>query len=256
MFAIERQRMIKKLLTQNQHVSVTELRLALNVSEVTIRRDLEKLENEQFLMRTHGGAVIRSASTALPAGSFMEPAERAVEAVRPIAGLAVDMVQNGSIIYLDGGPICRAMAQQLTGKQNVIVLTCSLHIATLLLNRPGIQVIIPGGEVYPSGTIYSPSIHSTFNTMHIGIAFFEPAGFSGSGFTVRDHMTGSLLQAVGSISDQSVFLCDPQAYGSISFFQVGELKQADSIITAAEIDSSFRQTCLNEHIKLFTAYSL
>ena len=61
MFAIERQRMIKQLLNQNKHVSVAELSCCLNVSEVTIRRDLEKLEGERFLMRTHGGAVLHGA---------------------------------------------------------------------------------------------------------------------------------------------------------------------------------------------------
>lgn len=248
--------MIKKLLKQNRHVSVTELSLCLNVSEVTIRRDLEKLESERFLMRTHGGAVIRDDSSPAPMEEYLDLPETTGDSVQQIARLGADLIQDGSIIYLDGGPISMAIARLLSDKQDLIVLTCSMPVATELSKIPTLRTIIPGGQVFPSGLIYGPNTHSTFNTLHVGTAFIEPTGFSCSGFTVREQNMNPLIQAIGQISDRVIFLCSPQAYGHISFFHIGSLSLADSILTAVEVDDTFKDACLRSQIKLFTAYDL
>ena len=153
MFAIERQRMIKQLLSQHRHVSVAELSCCLNVSEVTIRRDLEKLEGERFLMRTHGGAVLLDPDSGEPAAQMDEGALRAGDGIDEIADLAVSMIADNDIIYLGSGAVSDAIAQRLSGKRNLIVLTCSLPVAAELYKNRDLQVIIPGGAVSPTGLL-------------------------------------------------------------------------------------------------------
>jgi len=255
MFAIERQRMIKNLLLQNRHVTVTELSDCLNVSEVTIRRDLEKLENEQFLMRTHGGAVVREHSADVSAGIVAtESAEQDSNYIQQIASLAAGMVHEGSIIYLGSGMIPMAMIPELAEKQDLIALTCSLPTAAALYKNRNIQVILPGGSVLPNGMLYGPGVQATLESMHVGTAFIEVSGFNNKGFTVRDQETCSLVQQIGQISDRLVFLCPAQAYGHISVFRIGNLTLADSIVTTADIDPAFKAACAKNSVKLYTAF--
>ncbi len=257
MFAIERQRMIKKLLQENDHVSVAELSCCLNVSEVTIRRDLEKLEGERFLMRTHGGAVLLDSAGNAPlpereAGQFPELHGSSGD----IAALAAQMAPDAGVIYLGSGPASDAVVPLLSQKQDLIVLTCSLPMAAALYRLRNLRVIIPGGTVLPSGLIYGNSVQETLETMHIGTAFIEADGFNARGFTARDQDFCALVRSIGRISDNVVFLCTAEAYGHISFFNIGDLTLADSIITTAEIDDSFKEACADRHIRLYTTYSL
>ncbi len=256
MLAIERQWMIKNLLLQNLHVTVTELSDSLNVSEVTIRRDLEKLEKERFLMRTHGGAVIRDGSVHMYAE---KPAAESLEQdtdnyVRQIASLAADIVQDGNIIYLGSGTITAAMAQELEDKRDLIVLTRSLPCASALYKNRNIQVILMGGTVSHNGVLYGPGMLSSLETMHAGTAFLEVSGFNDDGFTARDQDTCSLIGVIEKICDNLVFLCPANAYGHISVFRIGALDMADCIVTTADIDPAFKEACASSNVKLFTAF--
>lgn len=256
MFAIERHRMIKQLLVQNKHVSVAELSCCLNVSEVTIRRDLEKLEGERFLMRTHGGAVLMDSDGGNAALQMSDDFNAAGEGIHQIADLAVSMLTDGDIIYLGNGSVSDAIAQRLSGKRDLIVLTCSLQTASELYKNRELQVIIPGGTVSPSGLLFGGGVRDALDTMHVGKAFIEVEGFNAKGFTTRDQALCQLARQIGKISDHVVFLCPPQSYGSISFYNIGELSLADSIVTTSDISDSFKEACAEKHIKLFTAFDL
>lgn len=256
MFAIERQRMIKQLLVQNKHVSVAELSCCLNVSEVTIRRDLEKLEGERFLMRTHGGAVLLDPDSGEPAAQMYDGFDAAGDGANQIADLAVSMIADNDIIYLGSGPVSAAITQRLSGKRDLIVLTCSLQTASELYRNRDLQVIIPGGTISPSGLLFGSGVQDALDTMHVGKAFIEVEGFNAKGFSTRDQALCMLARQIGKISDHVVFLCPPQSYGSISFYNIGALSLADSIVTTAEIDGSFKEACAEKHIKLFTAFDL
>jgi len=255
MFAIERQRMIKNLLLKNRHVTVTQLSDCMNVSEVTIRRDLEKLEEEQFLMRTHGGAVIRDLSGAnaasSPAAETIIPEENHILAM---AKLASNMIHDSNIVYLGNGSITAAISQALGNKQDLIVLTCSILTAAALYKNRNIQVILPGGTVLPNGMLYGPNVRRALDTMHMGISFIEVSGFDNNGFTFRDQETCSLIHQISRMSDHLVFLCPAQAYGRRSVFKLGDLSMAHSIITTPDIDPAFNEACAKHNITLFTAY--
>jgi DeoR/GlpR family transcriptional regulator of sugar metabolism len=101
MFAIERIRIIKNYLIENKQVEVNQLSQMLGVSEVTIRRDLEKLESDEFLTRTHGGAVLGSAkeltSDNIDASLLKDYNE--------ISKIAIRMINDGDVIMLTNGEI-------------------------------------------------------------------------------------------------------------------------------------------------------
>ena len=99
MFAVQRANIIKEYLLEKKQVEVTTLSKLLNVSEVTIRRDLEKLEKEGFLIRTHGGAVLNEQETPdIPDIIDITLDEDMIEDYEGIANIAAHMVDNGDII--------------------------------------------------------------------------------------------------------------------------------------------------------------
>ena len=118
MFAIERMRIIKNYIQNNHQAEVSTLSNMLGVSEVTIRRDLEKLEEEGFLTRTHGGAVLNKNEEAPVA---FEDGYNPVD-YNEIADIAVHMIKDGDIIMLTNGLINLHIAKKLAVKNNITVL--------------------------------------------------------------------------------------------------------------------------------------
>ena len=147
MFASERIRIIKGMFSDKKHINVSDLSTMLSVSEVTIRRDLEKLETENFLTRTHGGAVINEDVTSSEkefSNSDFDPYyQQRVE----ISQIAAHMIEDNDVILLSPGPTNICIARKILNKKNLTVLTNDLNIASELSADTGIKVIIPGGDL-------------------------------------------------------------------------------------------------------------
>ena len=124
------------------HASVAELSRGMGVTSSTIRRDLRRLERDGRLLRTYGGAALRErpASTA-----DLDPQ---LEAKRRIAAAAAGLVHDGDTIGISSGTTAFEFARLLT-ERRLTVITNALDVASLLLDRPGIELIVLGGVVRP-----------------------------------------------------------------------------------------------------------
>ena len=132
MFAPERIRIIKGLLIDKRHINVSDLSSMLNVSEVTIRRDLEKLENQDFLTRTHGGAIINN-SIASEEENYTDIYDDPYFKERvEISEIAVHMIEDNDVILLTPGLTNLCIAKKIMSKKNITVLTNDLNIASML----------------------------------------------------------------------------------------------------------------------------
>ncbi|WP_137936185.1 DeoR/GlpR family DNA-binding transcription regulator [Chitinivorax sp. B] len=139
MFTAERQQVILQRLTDEGRVSVGDLARWLEVSDDTIRRDLQQLAKQGLLLKTHGGAVLLD----VPAMS-REARQQLVPEVKTALGRAVaEQIPPGSRLMLDAGTTVLAVAQALTGP--AAVLTHSLDIANVLSIKPDITLILTGG---------------------------------------------------------------------------------------------------------------
>ncbi|MCX6054267.1 MAG: DeoR/GlpR family DNA-binding transcription regulator [Chloroflexi bacterium] len=133
----------------NEHGSVRVIDLAahLEVSEMTIRRDLIELERIGLIRRVHGGAIsARGRSYEPPLG--LRSIENQ-EVKQRLGRYAAEMIAEGNSISLDIGSTIHALAEQLRDLHNITVITPSLSIAGLFLNRADVRLIIPGGIVRP-----------------------------------------------------------------------------------------------------------
>lgn len=147
MFAEERQERIFQIVNQRSSVRVSELSDELDISEVTIRRDLDELQRQKRIIRTHGGAM--STYSAGKGKSFSQHAVKEVELKHRIARAAYDMIQDDDTILLDNSSSVNELVKLIAcgSKKNLRIITTSLLAPSMLAETENCTVQIVGGEV-------------------------------------------------------------------------------------------------------------
>jgi DeoR/GlpR family transcriptional regulator of sugar metabolism len=143
MISNQRQQKIIHILEDQGEVTVADLVKEFNVSEMTIRRDLDILDNQGLLRRVHGGAVSHRGRSYEP--PFLLRTTENLDCKQRIGAAAAALVQNGDSITLDVGTTTLEIARNLHTRQDLTVITPSLQIANELTKHPGIRLIVTGG---------------------------------------------------------------------------------------------------------------
>jgi DeoR/GlpR family transcriptional regulator of sugar metabolism len=179
-FAQERQRHIARLIEEHGRVRVADLATRFGVSTVTIRKDLEALERDGALVRTHGGALASDRNRAERAFEIRERFQR--DEKDAIGALAASLVRDGESIALDASTTALAMARHLKAQgawANLTVITNGLRIASELAGSAGITVVMPGGFVrWEALSVVGPLGDGLFRKVNVGKAFMGAAGFN------------------------------------------------------------------------------
>lgn len=254
MFALERIRIIKTYLLENRQVEVHALSAMLGVSEVTIRRDLEKLESEGFLTRTHGGAVLRT--FAFPEVEGGEADED--ESAREIAGLALNLVEDGDVLMLSGGSVCESLARRLRERGRLTVLTNNMDIGIEISAQPANRVVLLGGDVADDGkSLYGSLAVANLRRFHVNRLFVEiDAIASDLSVCVESHEKAELIEAAMDSAQEKILLCRSENFDKTAFFKLGAMSMADKLITNPDISDDFKQRIFTRNIQLHTALNL
>lgn len=257
MFAVERIRLIKELLTDKKHIDVSTLSSILNVSEVTIRRDLEKLENQGFLTRTHGGAVINDTSVYEETPYDTNTEDPLLQYRNEISDIAVQLIEDNDVILLSPGPTNLQIAKKLSAKRNVTILTNDLSIAGELSNNAGNKVILPGGDLDPSTLTLSGKLtEENIRNFYVNQAFIEVDGVSlARGYTLQDINKASVVKEMLNISHQKIIVCTYKAFDFIAFSQLAPISIPNKVITNPEIPDNYKNYFFENNIQLFTAFN-
>lgn len=141
----ERRQEILRQVQKSGRVTVSELSQQFNVSEVTIRADLQALSDFNLLVRTHGGAV--PAGRGLPELSLSLRRQQQVSEKNRIGEAGAAMVADGDAIFLDSSSTALAIAQRLKQHRHLTIITNGLVIAQEMLDAPGVSVVMPGGQL-------------------------------------------------------------------------------------------------------------
>lgn len=147
MLAAERHDKILRLIRERGSVEVNELGGLLNVSIVTVRRDLDKLASEGLIVRTHGGAIRNDLSRTTPEPPYDEKKKLYVEEKRRIGLAAAEMVEDGETVILDSGSTTFEMVRPLQSKRDLTIVTNDLIIAKELSSHHSLSVVMVGGLV-------------------------------------------------------------------------------------------------------------
>ncbi len=252
MFALERQKKILEILSDEGAVSVNRLSTELGVTEETVRRDLEKLEKQEFLKRTHGGAVALDENT--NEMSLEKRKSTNVEAKQRIAKLAATQVNEGDTIFLDASTTTFFMAKELKNMRNITIITNSLRVVVELDGCEAIKVISVGGVLSHNqsfvGTLAENSIAENYVASKM---FFSSKGVSAeSGILESNEQECGIKQKMLKNSRHKYYLCDKSKMGSVGFVKLARLDEINYLISDHEPEGELKEKLEELEIEVLT----
>lgn len=248
-----RRRQILAWLQAAGHLQVRELVDRFNVSEMTIRRDLDLLEDAGALVRTYGGAVPVTGLTREPP-YHTKVVERVSEKER-IAREAAKLVQDGDFVLLDAGSTTAAVARQLLGLKRLTVITFDLKIAVELCDEPNVRLLVAGGEAQKEGyNLFGPLAEQTLRGITVDLAFLGTSAVHPKyGLTTPTLSRVPLKQAMLRAARRSVLVADASKFGRRSSFQICPVASLTDLITDSSLSPEMVEATRKEGISLVLA---
>ncbi|WP_018664296.1 DeoR/GlpR family DNA-binding transcription regulator [Heyndrickxia acidiproducens] len=242
MFVEERRKVILDILKEKKSVSVREMSNVLNVSLPTIRSDLDHLEKEKLLIRTHGGAVLDVHSNQdYTEQSFETRTKINIEKKQNIASKAIGMIHPKDCIILDSSSTSYGLAKLLRNtKENITVLTNGINIASLLKENLNLTVIIIGGILSgKSNAVQGLLGQEILDKMNVDKVFFSAYGVSiEHGFSDFNLYESELKRRMLNSSFKKIALMDSTKMNKYSSSSFAKLSDVSMIITDNDIDPS------------------
>lgn len=210
---------------------ITDLAEQLGVSTMTIRRDLEKLEQQGLIRRIFGGAVLERGPVTEPPLASRKP-EHEVEKMA-IGAAAARLIQPGDKVILDAGSSTLCLAKHLHGIQDITLVTHSLPILWELADETGIQVVALGGEFnHQQKYYYGPLAEYALRQMRIDKVFLGIHGVQAEhGLSEMTFTDIPLKRLFMNISRQIIVLADSSKIGVASFFRLCPISEVHTIVT-------------------------
>lgn len=229
---------IRDIVDDRGQVTVAELNILLDVSEATVRRDLDELAEAGVVRRTHGGA-LRVAQAEKEPPMLVRKGEQAAEKAR-IGRLAATMVEDEQTIFLGSGTTVEAMVPHLTGYRDLTVITNSLPVVNLLQGRSNFDLIVVGGmfrqsELSMVGHIAEQAVRELRADMaFMGMRAIDPE----QGFT-SDFLPEALTdRAIFKIAPRRVVVADHSKFGRVSSVFLAPLTAAQVIVSDDGMDTA------------------
>ena len=227
------------VLKERRRVTIEGLAKDLEVSTMTIRRDLRRLADEDIVTLVHGGAVYNEGGAYLPALTVREKTMRREKSA--IAEYCAQQIPEGSAVYLDNGSTTVEIADALRGKQNIAVLSHSLPVLNILSHAKNIQLISVSG-------IYEPRAKGFFGDLALRMLRQLRIDIAFLGVTAVDAEDGvmsavfyeqALKKVLVERAKKKILAIDHTKIGGWSFLKVCDLHEIDGIVTDKFADATF-----------------
>jgi DeoR family transcriptional regulator of aga operon len=235
MFLEERRGIILDILNKQGRCRVADLAMDLTVSEVTVRQDLDILEKQGLLRRTHGGAILSPKISCERSFQFEETSFR--EEKERIGRAAAEMVSDGDTIILDVGTTVTEVARNLQTLKGLTVFTNALNIA-FLLEDPEITVIVTGGTLRAKQhSLVNPYGRLILEKIHVDLAFIGANGIEAEhGVTNVNIAEAEIKSLFIQAAQRRVVLGDSSKVGNVALAKIAGLDQFDLLITDDQAD--------------------
>lgn len=231
MLVAERHQKILELLEERKSIRVSELSRIFSITEETVRRDLEKLERQGKLMRSHGGALRIESSDRLEV-PYDEREIMNVKEKKQIAKEAIQFVQKNDQIILDASTTAWYMAKELPNIP-LTVLTNSIKVATELSRKSNISVISTGGFLRTESLSFvGPLAERSLESYYVNKAFLSCKGFhSRRGLSEANEQQAKVKEFMMKNAETVYMMVDSSKFGIQSFIKLGDFEQLDYVIT-------------------------
>lgn len=247
-FPYIRRKKIIDILGQNDYADVTYLSHLFNVSEMTIRRDLEKLEKDGEIVRVYGGAKIKTKSAY--EATIEERLNINNKEKMEIAKKAAELIEDGDVIAFDASTTALEVSKLIKDRQKLTVITNNINIAIELSNATNITVILLGGFLKgKSLSLIGASIRKSLEAMYIDKAFISSKALNfKEGLTDATIEEGEAKQAMIEKANKVYVLVDHTKIEKLSFFRVCGKEKIDKIITdRLEPLTQEQEKCLEDY---------
>lgn len=232
----QRRQEILNLIREDGHAKVQKLSQIFKVSDVTIRQDLEALEELGYVQREHGGAFLKDVGNFASTGTLINESVKVAEK-QELARKAIALIKEGEIIILDSGSTTTELAKLMTGFHNLTVITNALNIAYILGGNPGINLIVSGGEFKaPTLSLTGDMAAATFKGIHVDKCFLATAGISPDMQLTYPSLSDLVVKSAMIRAANKVYLlADSSKIGVSSFASLGRITLIDTLITDSQI---------------------
>lgn len=246
----ERRAKIIEYLQEHSRASVQELCTICEVSESTVRRDLQDLEEDKLLKRTHGGALCLDNVNFEPA--FIEREDKFRREKQSIAHKAIEFIHDGDTLVIDSGTTTIYLAKELKKFSNLKVVTNSLIVAQELQGVSGIEVMIVGGTLRQNTlAMVGPLAEQSLNLLRVDKAFMATNGFDFTGgLTTPNILEAATKAKMIAIAQQVILLADHTKFGKVAFAKFADLSSVDICIVDNKINESTLEKMANLEISV------
>ena len=235
MLAQQRQELILSQIRSDGAVRVADLVTSLDVSDMTVRRDIAELARRGLVHRVHGGAVDAHQAAHEPA--FLAKRELAAAQKHAIAQAALAHVEPGSAVALSAGTTTHALAQLVAATpalRPLTVVTNSLPAADAL-HRPddhGLTVVLTGGTRTPSDALVGPLALRSLETLRVDVTFLGVHGFDAdAGMTTPHLLEAETARALVRAGGRTVVLADSTKWGTVGLSRIADLADVAVLVS-------------------------
>jgi DeoR/GlpR family transcriptional regulator of sugar metabolism len=235
----ERRSRLLDLIRVRGFAALDELVRALGVSESTVRRDLDALEEQGSAKRTHGGVLYAGGMPRLAEFDERQPAHWAAK--RAIATRAAALIADGETVLLDGGTTTYEVARLLVGR-SLQVVTNSLPVANLFASESRTDLVLLGGYVSPrTGVCLGPYANELLGRLHVTTTVLSAAGIAEEGLFNAHLLLAETEQAMLRAAGRVVVVADSSKFGQKSLTLVSALDQINVFVSDDGLSDRWRQ---------------
>jgi len=238
---------ILTLVNELKKIEVAKLAELLEVSQVTIRKDLDHLAQKGLIAREHGYAVLNESddiNNRLAINYYVK---------QKIAIQAAQMVLNGETVMIESGSICAIFAKELAqSKKDITIITNSAFIASYIRQYPNCKIILLGGEYQKESQVnVGPITRKCASEFHVNKLFVGIDGFSAdSGFMSSDIMRAEAVKSMAESAEKVILLTDASKFNNHGLVVLFPLSKVDYLFTNSMISVDTKALIENSNISL------
>lgn len=248
----ERRGRLLDLIRVRGFAALEELVRELGVSESTIRRDLDALEEQGAAKRTHGGVLYAGGMPRLAEFDERQPSHWAAK--RAIAVKAAGVITDGETVLLDGGTTTYEVARLLVGR-SLQVVTNSLPVANLFASESRTDLVLLGGYVSPrTGVCLGPYANELLGRLHVTTTILSAAGIADEGLFNAHLLLAETEQAMLRAAGRVVVVADSSKFGQKSLTLVSPLDAIDVVVSDNGLPDDWRQKITAAGSQLIVAH--
>jgi DeoR/GlpR family transcriptional regulator of sugar metabolism len=243
----KRHAQILNILSKNNRADVNTLAELLEVSQVTIRKDLDCLEERRLVCREHGYACLNKSDDIGKRMSFN------YEIKRRIAKAAAAMVEEGETVMIESGSCCALLAEELAlAQKDVTIITNSVYIANFIRNAPHTRIILLGGYFQPLSQVVVGPLTRKYGEIFFSDKFFVGTNgiMPGYGFTGKDHLRSQTVMDLAEYARYIFVLTDAEKFYHQGVLGLLRFEKVTGVFTDTRIPIECEKLLLDNKVEL------